>query len=49
MLEEVFDRLFLEPVHAFSEGLLLIHACVLWSMRTIPPAITMAECHLTWK
>ena len=49
MPKEVFVRLLMQPMHGFSEGLLSIHACFLLSLRTIPPAITMAECHLTTK
>jgi len=36
MAEEVYGRPHMEPLHAFPDGLLPIHACFLWSMSTIP-------------
>ncbi len=34
--EAVFNRSLLKPLYAFPDGLLPIHVCLLWSMRTIP-------------
>ena len=49
MPEKAFGWPLIEPLHAFPDDLLPIHAYFLWSMRTIPPTNAMAECHLTTK